>query len=304
FGRYRPAAFDGCKSLKVADTARNRGWLGKLKASPGGTGYPVIQLMTLCETGTRALIGAVFGTTAEGETTWARKLLHLLDETMLVLMDRGFAAGKFLAGAAAPRAQFLVRLPSARRPPLLRDLPDGSFLSLTGGVKVRIITATVTVTCHDGTTYGDSYRLAATLLDHRAWPAHALIALYHERWEHEITYLALRRTLLNGRVLRSGDPAGLEQEMRALPARCQALRIAITDAVATIAGTDPRRPPAGGGPRPPQRRPRRHRPGRRHRPRRPGQPAPATAAPRLRPPRQVPAIALEQEAARQTRPQP
>jgi hypothetical protein len=66
FGRYRPAAFDGCKSLKVADTARNRGWLGKLKASPGGTGYPVIQLMTLCETGTRALIGAVFGTTAEG----------------------------------------------------------------------------------------------------------------------------------------------------------------------------------------------------------------------------------------------
>ncbi len=160
---------------------------------------------------------------------------------MLVLMDRGFDAGKFLAGVAATRAQFLVRLTSARRPPLLRDLPDGSFLSLTGGVKVRIITATVTVTCHDGTTYGDSYRLAATLLDHRAWPAHALIALYHERWEHEITYLALRRTLLNGRVLRSGDPAGLEQEMRALLARCQALRIAITDAVATIAGTDPDR---------------------------------------------------------------
>jgi hypothetical protein len=227
---------------------------------------------------------------------------------MLVLMDRGFDAGKFLAGVAATRAQFLVRLTSARRPPLLRDLPDGSFLSLTGGVKVRIITATVTVTCHDGTTYGDSYRLAATLLDHRAWPAHALIALYHERWEHEITYLALRRTLLNGRVLRSGDPAGLEQEMRALLARCQALRIAITDAVATIAGRPrpgqlpgrrPDRPDAGH--RRPQRRHRRHTPGRRHRPRRPGQPAPATAAPRLRPPRQVPAIALEQEPARQTR---
>jgi hypothetical protein len=103
---------------------------------------------------------------------------------MLVLMDRGFDAGKFLAGVAATRAQFLVRLTSARRPPLLlRDLPDGSFLSLIGGVKVRIITATVTVTCHDGTTYGDSYRLATTLPGHRAWPAHALIALYHERWE-------------------------------------------------------------------------------------------------------------------------
>ena len=32
----------------------------------------------------------------------------------------------------------------------------GSVLSLIGGVKVRIITAEVTVTCHDGTSYGGS----------------------------------------------------------------------------------------------------------------------------------------------------
>jgi hypothetical protein len=43
----------------------------------------VIQLMIVCETGTRALIGAVFGTTAEGELASARRLLHLLDDTML-----------------------------------------------------------------------------------------------------------------------------------------------------------------------------------------------------------------------------
>ncbi|HUY51606.1 MAG TPA: transposase domain-containing protein [Streptosporangiaceae bacterium] len=157
FGRYRTVAFDGCKSVKVPDTVRNRAWLGN------------------------------------------------------------------------------------RRPPVLAHLPDGSVLSLIGGVKVRIITAEVTVTCHDGTSYGTSYRLATTLLDHRAWPADALIALYHERWEHEIAYLALRHTLLAGRVLRSGDPAGLQQEMWALLALYQALRIAITDAVATIPGTDPDR---------------------------------------------------------------
>lgn len=28
FGRYRTVAFDGCRSLKVPDTPRNRGWLG------------------------------------------------------------------------------------------------------------------------------------------------------------------------------------------------------------------------------------------------------------------------------------
>jgi hypothetical protein len=51
----------------------------------------------------------------------------------------------------------------------------------------------------------------------------------------------LRHTLLHGRVLRSGDPAGLEQEMWALLALYQALRIAITDAVTTVPGTDPDR---------------------------------------------------------------
>ena len=241
FGRYRTVAFDGCRSVKVPDTGRNRAWLGKMNAALGVTGYPVIQLMTLCETGTRALIGAVFGSTAEGEITWARKLLHLLDETMLVLMDRGFDGGEFLAEVAATKAQFLVRLSSARRPPVLGHLPDGSMLSLIGGVKVRIITAEVTVTCHDGTRYGGTYRLATTLADHRAYPAEALIALYHERWQHEIAYLALRHTLLEGRVLRSGDPAGLQQEMWALLALYQTLRIAITDAVATVPGTDPDR---------------------------------------------------------------
>ena len=241
FGRYRTMAFDGCKSVKVPDTGRNRAWLGKMSAALGETGYPVIQLMTLVETGTRALAGAVFGATAGGELAWARKLLHLLDATMLVLAGRGFDAGEFLAEVAATKAQFLVRLTATRRPPVLARLPDGSVLSLTGGVKVRIITASVTVTCADGTRYGDSYRLATTLPDHRAYPAEALIARYHERWEHETAYLALRHTLLQGRVLRSGDPAGLEQEIWALLALYQVLRIAITDAVTTVPGTDPDR---------------------------------------------------------------
>jgi hypothetical protein len=97
------------------------------------------------------------------------------------------------------------------------------------------------VTCHDGTTYGGTYRLATTLLDHRAYPAQSLMTLYHERWQHEVTYLALRHTLLAGRVLRSGDPAGVEQEMWALLAVYQALRAAVTDAVQSVPGLDPDR---------------------------------------------------------------
>ena len=241
FGGYRTVSFDGCKSIKVPDTAANRAWLGKRRLAGGEAGYPALLLMTLVETGTRALIGAVFGSQWEGEAVWARKLLPLLDDTMLLLADRGFDDGPFLAAVAAREAQFLVRLSALRRPRVLRHLPDGSYLTVISGVKVRVITARVTVTCHDGTSYGDAYRLATTLLDHRAYPAHALMTLYHERWQHEITYLALRHTLLKGRVLRSGDPAGIQQEMWALLALYQALRTAVTDAVQSVPGLDPDR---------------------------------------------------------------
>ena len=241
FGRYRTVACGGCTSIKVPDTARNRSWLGKMKAALGVTGYPAVELMTLVETGTRALVGAVFGPPATGETDYARRLLHLLTGGMLVLADRGFDAAAFLAEVAATRAQFLVRLRANRRLPVLARLDDGSFLSRIGELTVRIIEARVSVRCADGTTYTGCYRLATTLTDHRRYPATALIRLYHERWEHELAYLALRHTLLTGRVLRSGDPAGLEQEMWALLALYQALRRAMVTAVETVPGTDPDR---------------------------------------------------------------
>ena len=243
FGRYRTVAFDGCTSVKVPDTGRNRAWLGKMNASLGVTGYPAVELMTLAEDGhPGALLGAVFGPARPpGRPITPAELLHLLDDTMLVLMDRGFDGAAFLAEVAATRAQFLVRLCSTRRLAVMARLDDGSFLSRMGGLTVRVIAADVTVTCADGTRYAASYRLAATLLDHRAYPAMALIRLYHERWEHEVAYLALRHTLLGGRVLRSHDRPGLEQETWALLALYQALRRAMTTAAETVPGTDPDR---------------------------------------------------------------
>ncbi|MFE2670918.1 transposase domain-containing protein, partial [Streptomyces mirabilis] len=57
FGPYRTVSFDGCSSLRVPDSERNRAWLGRTSHH----GYPTLELMTLVETGTRALVGAVFG---------------------------------------------------------------------------------------------------------------------------------------------------------------------------------------------------------------------------------------------------
>jgi hypothetical protein len=87
----------------------------------------------------------------------------------------------------------------------------------------------------------DSYRLITTLTGHCRFPAAAVVRLYHERWEIESAYLALRHTLLDGHVLRSGGRPGLEQETWALLTLCQLLRMAMVTAVETRPGTDPDR---------------------------------------------------------------
>ncbi|WP_409474688.1 IS4 family transposase [Streptomyces sp. HC307] len=237
FGPYRTVSFDGCSSQKVPDTARNRAWLGRTSHH----GYPTLELMTLVETGTRALVGAVFGPTAEGETSYAARLLHLLRPDMLVLWDKGFDSNDFLARVAATRAQVLGRLRANRRTPVLARLADGSYLSVIGGVRVRVIDAQITVTCADGTVFTGAYRLATTLTDARRYPAATLTGLYHQRWEHESAYYALRHTIMGGRLLRSGDPAGVEQEMWALLTLYQALRTIMIDAAESRPGTDPDR---------------------------------------------------------------
>ncbi|WP_216373117.1 IS4 family transposase [Streptomyces tailanensis] len=237
FGAYRMVSFDGCSSLRVPDSERNRAWLGRTSHH----GYPTLELMTLIETGTRALVGAVFGPTAEGETSYARRLLHLLRPDMLVLWDKGFDSNAFLAAVTDTGAQVLGRLRSNRRMPVLARLVDGSYLSVIGTVNVRVIDAQIAVTCADGTSFTGSYRLVTTLIDARRYPATALAGLYHQRWEHESAYYALRHTIMNGRNLRSGDPAGIEQEMWALLTLYQALRTVMVEAAESLPGTDPDR---------------------------------------------------------------
>ncbi|WNI34506.1 transposase (plasmid) [Streptomyces sp. ITFR-6] len=233
FGPYRTVSFGGCSSTKVPDSERNRGWLGKCTHG----GYPQVELMTLVETGTRAVIGAVFGPTREGETSYATRLLQHLSPGTLVLWDRGFDGNGFLAAVHATGAQVLSRINKRRRPPVLKPLPDFSYLSVIGGVRVRIIEAQVSITCTDDSTFDGSYRLVTTLLDARRYPADHLVRLYHERWEHESAYDALRHTILHGRVLRSNA----EQEMWSLLTLYQLLRRPMVETAESQLGADPDR---------------------------------------------------------------
>jgi hypothetical protein len=233
-------AIDGTY-LTVADSKANLAIYAKQRGgATGGSSYPLLRMLALVSCGTRTVIDAVSGPASDGETTYAARLLGSLHAGMILLADRNFGAGFLAAQIAATRADFLIRVRTGRGAPglpVLSRLADGSWLSVFGGVPVRVIDAEITIATSAGRTTG-RYRLVTTLADPARYPAGEVIVLYHERWEIETAYLELKSTILGGRVLRARTPEGVDQEVHALLVTYQALRTAIADAASTVPGTD------------------------------------------------------------------
>jgi hypothetical protein len=234
-------AIDGT-IMSVADTPANHAAFPQQR----GSAFAMLRLVAVVACGTRSVIDAVFGPArgpGSGECAYAARLLSVLTEQMIVLADRGFAAGWLVRQIAATPAHLLIRIKTGRsapKLPIMHRLPDGSFISWHGGIKVRVVDACITVSTSAGTTTG-AYRLITTLLDPAAYPADELVRLYHQRWEIETTYLELKSSLLGGRVLRARTPAGVDQEVYALLVVYQALRTAMADATNTDPHIDPDR---------------------------------------------------------------
>jgi hypothetical protein len=162
FGGLRTVAFDGCNSVKIPDTERNRSWIGRIRYKMSWAGYPTLRLIALAETGTRALLGATFGSvTDRDETALATRLLPLLGPGMLVLLGpgmlvllgRGFDATWFFKEIARIGAMLLCRACSSRNPQVREHLADGSYLSYQEGLNVRRL----------------SGRRGPTRMSHRVW---------------------------------------------------------------------------------------------------------------------------------------
>ena len=232
-------AIDGT-TLSVADTPANHRVYTTQPGNHGGSGYPLLRLVALVACGTRSLIAAVYGPTSSGETTLADRLAASLHTGMLVLCDRNLTTHTLTGRIAAAHAHLLGRCKANPKLPLVGRLHDGSYLSVLGGVTVCVIDAEITIATRAGRASG-SYRLATTLTDAHTWPATTLVTLDHQRWEIETAYLALKSSILGGRVLRARTPTGIDQEVHALLVCYQLLRLAMADATSTQPGIDPDR---------------------------------------------------------------
>jgi hypothetical protein len=221
-------AIDGT-SMFVPDSAQNLAAYGYQSGNHGGSGYPMLRLLTVVACGTRTVVDAVFGPYLIGETTYAPQLFTCLRRGMVLLADRNFAVTALIEQIGATGADLLIRCKNNRALPPIGHLPDRSWLARVGAVTVRVIDAEIVVRCAGGPRRSGRYRLITTLTDHRRYPAMELVRLYHHRWEIETSYLELKSTVLGGRVLRARTPAGVAQEVYALLITYQALRTAIAD---------------------------------------------------------------------------
>jgi hypothetical protein len=162
---------------------------------------------------------------------------------LLFLLDRGFFAVDFLAEIVRRDAHFLVRVPRGPNLSPIRGSrrADGSYLTWLvdpeTGVrrKIRVVRYQIPGFQVD--------RLATSLLDEEI-TAQELARHYHRRWEVELAYASMkvhqcsRQTGQCPTLLRSKGPALVEQEIYALLATFNLVRLLIRKAARTH-GCDP-----------------------------------------------------------------
>jgi Insertion element 4 transposase N-terminal/Transposase DDE domain len=222
---WRLVAIDGT-CLDVADTPANQAWFGRPRSGRGeGTGgFPKLRMVGLAECGTHAIIAAVMGPYAKGETTLAPGVLDTLDAGMLVLADRRFTGAALWRKARASGAALLWRVTTGTKTapalPVDRVLADGSWLSrldpdqvVGAPIVVRVLEYTIDDPGRPQAS-GQTYRLVTTILDPELAPASELAVLYHQRWELEGVLDELKTHQRGAQVvLRSKTPAMVEQEV-------------------------------------------------------------------------------------------
>ena len=247
----RLVAIDGM-CVDVADSPANDEFFGRAGVSKGEkAAFPMARVVALAECGTHAIFAASVGTYKQSEAELSESLLTHLDQSMLLIADRGFFSYALWRKAAQSGADLLWRARTDRGAPTprhVKDLPDGSWLAdlqqthsaqarRTDPIRVRVIDYTI----DDGREHPDTYRLFTTILDPDEAGAIELAAAYGCRWEIEVAFDELKTHQRGPRtVLRSKSPDLVLQEIWGHLCCHFAIRSLMADTAAHT-GHDPQR---------------------------------------------------------------
>lgn len=217
-------ALDGV-SFSMANTARTK-MCPKGRNQHGRAAFARLQCAALVELVMHNPLAARLGWQGESEWKLALSLLDQLPERCLLLADRLYGCGSFLA-QASPALQsggshFLVRVKHGLKiDRVVKLLPDGSRLvqihaldphdyhRARATLQVREIQADLQRPGFRAV----RLRLWTSLLDDGQFPARELAELYATRWEQELYFRELKRNLGSNDLLRSLTPETAAQEV-------------------------------------------------------------------------------------------
>jgi len=238
---WRLLAIDGF-DVDVADTPQNAAEFGYAGSGESRSAFCKARVVALSECGTHAFVAAEVDAYGVGEKTLANRLYPRLQADELLSADRNFYSFNAWALAASTGAQLLWRAPTQLGLPVVRVLPDGTYLSLlidpkiTGPRRERLLTAAregrdpnqdleedaahlvrvieYTVPDRPGNGHGELIVLLTSITSPDQARADELAGAYHQRWEHETANDQLKTDLRGpGRVLRSKLPDLVYQEI-------------------------------------------------------------------------------------------
>jgi hypothetical protein len=233
--------------------------------TPAEGARPLLRIAAHVRTASRRWIGAEAGGYHDGENDLADRLEWSFRPGMLNLADRGFFSMDRWIRFSATGAHLAWRVKNGAKPVpfrTVRQLPDGSELVMlheSGGMRTRrrrktgdrhaerlpdtaarLVTFTIRTEIRSGRVKTTLMRVLTTLLDHQAFPAREIAALYAERWQVETAFLHLKKTVRGPRrALRGQSPDLTRQEAWALLLIHNTVATAAARAAAE-AGTDPR----------------------------------------------------------------
>jgi hypothetical protein len=231
----RIMAIDGV-IFNLADTQDNEEGFGRC-GGKNPSPFPQARVAGLVECGTHAVVAAQVDPWKIPERAQIQRLLWAFEPDMLIVADAGVYSYDLWKAACATPAELVWRVSVSLDLPVLRTLPDGSYLSLVGDpakkrrnrenarkgcatrVDVDVLDVRVVeyeIPNRDGKT--EFIRLISTVLDPVEASAAELAAVYHERWEEESVFGEIETDLRGGAdvVLRSKHAETARQEIWAL----------------------------------------------------------------------------------------
>lgn len=223
YRRWRVVALDGAQ-FSLVNTPQNVA-AGKARSSHGGlTGFAKLGVAVLVEVGLHNPVAAAVGRPRQSEWSLAQSLLSSLPKDSLLLADRLYGCGHFVAAVLEQGCHFLVRVREQFSATVIGSLSDGSQL-VEVPVRDRKVPKTIVQTLRlrqirvQMQRKGfrpQKLRLWTSLLDEREAPGMELVQVFGQRWEQEHYFRQLKGDLRKGDLLHSQTPETAAQEVAAM----------------------------------------------------------------------------------------